>query len=90
MRIEAAKEGTGDDVGSGKASGRLLGMLQLQQVPLAEYQAHRRRLGEAEAPGQFLRRLHHDPVSAMQRLVDRYLERTELIRRASTPGVVVP
>jgi hypothetical protein len=61
---------------------------QLQQVPLAEYQAHRRRLGAAEAPGQFLRRLHRDPVSTMQHLVDRYLECAELIRRASTSGEV--
>jgi hypothetical protein len=60
---------------------------QLQQVPLVEYQAHRRRLQAAEAPRQFLRRLHHDPVSTMQLLMDRHAaRRAELTCRASISG----
>jgi hypothetical protein len=48
---------------------------QLRQVPLAEYQARRRRLAEAEAPHQFLRRLHRDPLVTMHRLVDQHAAR---------------
>jgi hypothetical protein len=52
---------------------------QLQQVPYSDYLAHRRRLAEAEAPHQFLRRLHRDPAKTMQVLIDRYIAcRTEL------------
>jgi hypothetical protein len=58
-------------------------------LALVEYQAHRRRLQAAEAPRQFLRRLHHDPVSTMQRLMDRYAaRRAELTCGASTSGNV--
>ena len=63
---------------------------QLQQVPFSAYQAHRRRLEIAEAPCRFLRRLHHNPVSTMQRLLDRYTaRRTQLLRAASASVEVV-
>lgn len=45
---------------------------QLRRVPLAEYQARRRRLAEAEAPRQFLRRLHRDPRGTMRSLVNQH------------------
>jgi hypothetical protein len=61
---------------------------QLRQVPLAEYQAHRLRLAEAEAPRQFLSRLHRDPLATMQRLVSQHaVRRAEL---ASSTGLSPP
>ena len=48
---------------------------QLRQVPVATYQSHRRRLAEAEAPRQFLRRLHRDPVDTMRNLIDQHTAR---------------
>jgi hypothetical protein len=48
---------------------------QLRQVPLAEYQARRRRLAEAEAPRQLLRRLHRDPLRTMRSLVSQHTAR---------------
>lgn len=46
---------------------------QLQQVPYPDYQAHRRRLAAAEAPHQFLRRLHRNPAKTLQGLIDRHI-----------------
>ena len=52
---------------------------QLCRVPLLEYRKHRQRLAQAEAPRQFLYRLHRDPGSTIQDLVDNYSHRlTEL------------
>jgi len=48
---------------------------QLQQVAPAEYQARRQRLAEAEAPHQFLRRLHRDPLRTIRDLVDHHAAR---------------
>jgi len=48
---------------------------QLRQVPLAEYEAHRLRLAEAEAPRQFLHRLHRDPLKTMRGLIDQHAAR---------------
>lgn len=60
---------------------------QLQQVPLARYQAHRRRLETAEAPGRFRRRLHHDPESTMQHLMQWHADRrAELVCDLPPPG----
>ncbi|MGB9872338.1 MAG: hypothetical protein ACPLYD_11830 [Anaerolineae bacterium] len=54
---------------------------QLRQVPLESYYAHRRRLAAAEAPRQFLYRLHHNPVATIRCLVDRHAaRRAELAR----------
>jgi hypothetical protein len=59
---------------------------QLRQVSPAEYQAHRQRLAEAEAPRQFLRRLHRDPLSTMRDLVDQHAaRRTALAANADRP-----
>ena len=48
---------------------------QLRQVPLAEYQARRLRLAEAEAPRQFFHRLHRDPMGTMHSLVNQHAAR---------------
>lgn len=49
---------------------------QIQQVPITEYNTQRRKLALAEAPRQRKHRLHHDPISAIQALVN---EHTELL-----------
>ena len=48
---------------------------QLREVKLADYQVQRRRLAAAEAPRQFICRLHRDPAKTVRRLVDRYAAR---------------
>jgi len=59
---------------------------QLRRVPLAEYQIRRRRLAEAEAPRQFLRRLHRDPLNTMRSLVHQHAaRRTTLTSSSSLP-----
>jgi hypothetical protein len=47
---------------------------QIQQVPVNEYKAQRRRLALSEAPRQQKHCLHHDPVSAIQSLVHQHQE----------------
>lgn len=59
---------------------------QLRRVPLAEYQARRRRLAQAEAPRQFLRRLHRDPLGTMRCLVHQHATR----RAALTSSTDLP
>jgi len=62
---------------------------QIRQVPLAEYQDRRRRLAEAEAPRQFLHRLHRDPLGTMRRLVDQHTARRAVLASSasrSSPG----
>jgi hypothetical protein len=61
---------------------------QLRQVPLAAYQAGRRRLAEAEAPRQLLRRLHRDPLRTMCDLVDQHAARRAAL--ASSTGLPPP
>jgi len=61
---------------------------QLRQVPLADYQAGRRRLAEAEAPRQLLRRLHRDPLRTMRSLVDQHAARRAAL--ASITGLPPP
>jgi len=59
----------------------------LQQVPLAEYHAHHRRLEKAEAPDRFMRRLHHDPESTTQHLMQQHAHRrAQLVRDVPQPG----
>jgi hypothetical protein len=59
---------------------------QLRGVPVAEYQARRRRLAEAEAPRQFLHRLHRDPRGTMRNLVNQHAtRRTTLASGTSLP-----
>ncbi|WP_196528419.1 hypothetical protein, partial [Nostoc commune] len=43
-------------------------------VPIAEYKTQRLRLAMAEAPRQRKHRLHHDPISAIQVLVNQHTE----------------
>lgn len=55
---------------------------QLRQVPLAEYQARRLCLAQAEAPRQFLHRLHRHPLDTVRTLVNQHAaRRTELMAR---------
>jgi hypothetical protein len=61
---------------------------QLRQVPLAEYEAHRLRLAEAEAPRQFLHRLHRDPLKTMRGLIDQHAARRAEL--ASNTGLSPP
>jgi hypothetical protein len=60
---------------------------QLREAKLADYQAQRRRLAEAEAPRQFLRRLHHDPVKTIRQLLDDHAARQIELARSGTVGV---
>jgi hypothetical protein len=61
---------------------------QLRQVPLADYQACRRRLAEAEVPRQLLRRLHRYPLRTMRDLVDQHAARRAAL--ASSTGLPPP
>lgn len=61
---------------------------QLRQVPLAEYQDRRRRLAEAEAPRQLLRRLHRNPIRTMRDLVSQHAARRAEL--ASNTGLSPP
>jgi hypothetical protein len=45
---------------------------QMQQVPLATYQAQRELLEKAEAPQRFLRQLHRDTLKATRNLLSKY------------------
>jgi hypothetical protein len=45
---------------------------QIQQVRWAAYRQYRQRLAEAEAPRQFFRRLHHDPLGTAQTLISQH------------------
>ena len=42
---------------------------QIRQVPWVAYRQYRQQLAEAEAPRQFFRRLHHDPLRTTQSLI---------------------
>ena len=46
---------------------------QIRQVPLEDYRLWRTRLSQAEAPRQFIQRLHHDPLATMTCLVEQYI-----------------
>jgi len=59
---------------------------QLRQVPLTDYQVRPLRLVEAEAPRQFLRRLHRDPLRTRRHLVDQHAaRRAELTANTGLP-----
>jgi hypothetical protein len=45
---------------------------QIQQVPLATYQAQRELLEKAEAPQRFLRQLHRDTLKVTRNLLSKY------------------
>jgi hypothetical protein len=52
---------------------------QIRQVPLEDYRVWRTRLRQSEHPRQFIQRLHHDPLATMNRLVDQYISRCEIL-----------
>ena len=60
---------------------------QLREVRLADYQAARRRLAEAEAPRQFLHRLHRDPVKTVRQLLHDYAARQIELAQATAASV---
>ena len=55
-------------------------LAQIQQVPVAEYKSQRRRLALAEGPRQQKRRLHHDPISTIQALVNQHQELLSVLK----------
>ena len=57
---------------------------QIQHIPQPAYQAHRQRLAQAEAPRQFLRRLHLDPVGTVQILVSQHSSRYKWLAQYNT------
>jgi hypothetical protein len=57
---------------------------QIQQVPITEYKTQRRRLALDQAPRQRKRRLHHDPISVIQDLVNQH---TELLTVLESQGL---
>jgi hypothetical protein len=46
---------------------------QLRGVPVEDYQKQRKHQAQAEAPRQFLARLHRDPAKTMQALAEKYI-----------------
>ncbi|MBG1263709.1 hypothetical protein [Nostoc commune] len=56
---------------------------QIQQVPITEYKTQRRKLALAEAPRQRKYRLHHDPITAIQGLVNQHTEILSLLESQS-------
>ena len=59
-------------------------LLQLRQVPLAQYQNCRRRLAEAEAPRQLLHRLHRDPPGTIRGLIAQHAARRAELGSSNT------
>jgi len=58
---------------------------QIRQVPLTAYQAGRIRLAQAEAPRQFLHRLHRDPLGTVQRLINQHAARRAALASGTGP-----
>lgn len=61
----------------------------LQRVPLADYQAHRRRVAQCEATRQQRYRFHHDPAQAIQALVDQHATRRAALSASQCPGTAL-
>ncbi|BBD63839.1 hypothetical protein NIES4072_25050 [Nostoc commune NIES-4072] len=60
---------------------------QIREVPIAEYKTQRRRLAIAQAPRQQKRRLHRNPVSTIQSLVNQHQELLTVLEfQAHTPA----
>jgi hypothetical protein len=60
---------------------------QIQVIPPELYQRHRQRLAHAEAPRQFFRRLHHDPLATVQALISRHSARFQVLHnQKETPA----
>jgi hypothetical protein len=60
---------------------------QIQHIPQPAYQAYRQRLAHAEAPRQFLRRLHHDPLGTVKILVSQHSSRCMWLAQNIPPAV---
>ena len=59
---------------------------QIQEVPYALYLQQRRLLDEAEEPRRFLHRLHRNPLTTINSLIDQHtLRRQELLNLTQTP-----
>ena len=56
-----------------ESEGQLLN--QIQEVPYAVYQQHRRLLDEAEEPRRFLHRLHRNPYATIRSLINQHAAR---------------
>ena len=52
---------------------------QIRQVPWAVYRQYRQHLAKAEAPRQFFRRLHHDPLGTAQTLISQHSARCKAL-----------
>ena len=60
---------------------------QIQAIPAELYHCHRQRLAQAEAPRQFFRRLHHDPLAVVQALVAQHRTRSQILQnQKETPA----
>jgi len=57
---------------------------QIRRVPRSAYRQYRQRLAEAEAPRQFFRRLHHDPLETAQSLIDQHTARCNALAKNNT------
>jgi hypothetical protein len=61
---------------------------QIQVIPAELYHRHRQRLAQAEAPRQFFRRLHHDPLAEVQALVAQHRTRSQTLQnQKETPAL---
>jgi hypothetical protein len=54
-------------------------LTQIRQVPWAAYRQYRQKLADAEAPRQFFRHLHHDPVGTTQSLICQHAARCQVL-----------
>ena len=61
---------------------------QIQSAGLGDYLTERRRLAQAEAPGQFLRRLHHNPFDTVQTLLKQHSARCFVLDNISRPTFI--
>ena len=59
---------------------------QIQQISPEEYRQHRQQVAEAEAPRQFLHRLHRDPFSTIQALLEQHAARRLTLRDPYHPS----
>jgi len=57
---------------------------QIRQVPPAVYRKYRQYLAEAEAPRQFMRSLHHDPLGTTQTLISQHAARCRALAQNAT------
>lgn len=58
----------------------------LRRVPVVDYQAHRQRLAQCEAPRQQRYRFHHDPAKAIQTVLSQHATRRATLTAAQSSG----